>query len=306
MPVGTTWNRTSPASSDNPANGAQEIADLKKMVDERARNGGHVWEPDGDASATNAGRHVCGMESQAGGTSAVANEFYIYADTAPSGTLKDFTFKDRSHASPGVDLQSTIPLSVTKVRKLQSTTDGVLVDAGGVTITAGGLTVTAGTVSLPANSIQATELSADSVETAKILDANVTRPKLGTRAATSNGFGHATTTTGAVSAETTVLTASLTTAATGSPGFVHCAYYLNSIVTGGGGANLTIRLKKDAVTIHTMTMVSVPASVPTIAMAFVDSGLVLGTTYSYTVTVAASVGSISITDRTLTVVEYKD
>lgn len=55
---------------------------------------------------------------------------------------------------------------------------GMTVTAGGLTITAGGLTVTAGAVSLPTGAIASAALAADSVVTAKILDANVTYAKI--------------------------------------------------------------------------------------------------------------------------------
>jgi hypothetical protein len=77
MPV-TNWNRTSPTSADNPANGANEISAVKKGVDERMRNGGHRWEPDSSATLTNAGRHTCGAEFSASGSGAQDDEFYIY------------------------------------------------------------------------------------------------------------------------------------------------------------------------------------------------------------------------------------
>jgi len=281
MPVGTTWNRLSPAGSDNPANGAQEIADLKKMVDERTRNGGHFWEPDGDARNANTGRHVCGAEQQSGGTGAAANEFYVYADTAPSGTLKDFIFKDRSHASPGVDFQTGVTGSVTKVRKLQVTTDGLQVDAGAIT--------------LPAGSLETADLADAAVTSDKIGSAAVLRSKLVSKAATANTFAQAAGVLGPISGETSILSTTFTTGK--SPGNVHCHY--SFLIIGGAATPITLKFKRDGGDLQNFTW-TLDQTGP-YGFSFVDTGLAPDTTYTYDLTLTQN--GLSVRERVLTILE---
>lgn len=68
----TKWDESSPAGSDDPRDGDDEIRSFKLAMYERLVDGGHYWDtsPEAAPGDADAGKHACGV--------AAANKFYVY------------------------------------------------------------------------------------------------------------------------------------------------------------------------------------------------------------------------------------
>lgn len=140
MAITATWTPSIPTGSSDRRTIPTNMRDLKSAIAERNLAGGHIQETTATLDPY-AGRHSCGVEYAAGGTSALANEFYIY-DT--DKTTKIMTVRGASHATPGVVVASgtlTVPhLSIaSNVSIVGTATIGTIT---ATTITAATLTVT--------------------------------------------------------------------------------------------------------------------------------------------------------------------
>lgn len=84
MTVTTDWTPLAPGGSDNPKQGDDEIRTMKSAIQERMRNGGHVWTTVSTGAAnTDDGKIACGIQ----GTNTLT--FYETDGTTPVVTVND-------------------------------------------------------------------------------------------------------------------------------------------------------------------------------------------------------------------------